>query len=1074
MTARLHALPTPWQGSAEPASVVVQDNARFTILTPQLVRLEWADDGQFEDRPSLRFPYRNLPVPAYSVMEDDGALVIETEALELRYEGQGTFTSENLSIRLKSLETPFTWRPGMVDEGNLGGTVRTLDSVSGPTELQPGLVSRDGWVWVDDSEALLFGRDGWPEPRQPGARQDGYFFGYGHNYQEAVRDFTRVSGAPPLPPRWSFGAWWSRYWAYSEQELKDLVAEFREHDVPLDVLVIDMDWHLDGWTGYTWNPEYFPDPEDFLAWVHDQGLHVTLNLHPHDGVGAHEAAFEDMARSLGQDPAETERIPFQIADRAYMEAYFKHLHHPLERQGVDFWWMDWQQGETSDLPGLDPLFWLNHLHWMDMVTNPERRDLRPMTFSRWAGLGGQRYQIGFSGDTYSNWDSLGFQPEFTAAAANVAYPYWSHDIGGHFLGPVPGEVYARWIQFAALNPFLRTHATKNPNAERRIWAFEPEVFHAARKAFHLRYALLPYIYTAAWRAHDAIEPMVKPLYYQWPEMAEAYEYKDEYLFGDQMLVAPVAEPVGGASRCAARTLWLPPGRWQLWHTGQTFEGPAVATVMVALDEVPLFLRGGAIVPMMPKRSRTGDPAPEDLDIRVAPGLAGEFTLYEDDGVSTAYLRGESLKTRITSRRTGDRTTARVEPAEGRTFDEFPRRRTFRFHFTDVWKPERVLLDGAATQAWEYDAEALTLVVTAADRDALGAATEVTVVHPRRDESPLRQGLRGRKALVRDLAERTGIAPPDIGEGNAPAVLAAAQDLAEAAGEDDALRSEILLRMLGIAEEFQSTASDTGTVEASLTVNVLTPIEGLTARVTFDPPAGWSFTGGATEHEPSPLSHGRPFHATVTLAPEGGAPQPVILGATLFLTGPGGIAMSLPMEQVLLPSINAWKVIGPFANAWEDGLDQVLGPETDGYDSEAEYTGMDGDPVGWVGASRTIEPGIDLQSEHVVDLHEALGGFHEYAVAYGYTIIHSPKAMDAVLALGSDDGVAAWLNGELVHKNAVGRAYTAKEDTVPVRLNAGENTLMLKITQGQAGWAFGAHLETPDGRPIAGLRAVEPE
>src|SRR5262249_12796642 len=252
--------------------------------------------------------------------------------------------------------------------------------------------------------SLVFeGNPPWPRPRKRPGATDWYFMAYGHDYPRALADYTRIAGRIPLPPRFAFGTWWSRYWAYSEPELRQLVREFQDHHVPLDVLVIDMDWHLDGWTGYTWNPKYFPDPEGFLKWVHEQGLRVTLNLHPAEGVGKQEKQFADFARRMGFDPAKIDGVPFDPADPKFVEAYFDLLHHPLEKQGVDFWWIDWQQGMQTRIAGLDPLWWLNYLHWMDMEQRAEQTHRRPLLFSRWGGLGNHRYQIGFSGDTYSNW-----------------------------------------------------------------------------------------------------------------------------------------------------------------------------------------------------------------------------------------------------------------------------------------------------------------------------------------------------------------------------------------------------------------------------------------------------------------------------------------------------------------------------------------------------------------------------------------------------------------------------------------------------------------------------------------------
>ncbi|MCU0646153.1 MAG: hypothetical protein MUC94_18080 [bacterium] len=500
---------------ANPEAIVISGNTRFTILTSQLIRMEWAEDGQFEDRASFVFINRNLPATRYKKYFQQQWLIIETENLILKYKtARGEFNPENLLIQFDLNDEKKIWRPGDMDDGNLFGTIRTLDEVKGATSLEPGILSRNGWAVIDDSERPLFDNSDWQWAisRPEGNRQDWYFFGYGHDYKKALHDFTRVAGKIPLPPRFAFGEWWSRYWAYTDQELKQLVHEFDIHDVPLDVLVIDMDWHETfglrwhqkqrdqagqrlGWSGYTWNKILFPDPNGFLAWCKKQGLKITLNLHPASGVQPHEEQYPEMARAMGIDPATKKYVPFDIVDKKFAENYLKILHHPMEEQGVDFWWIDWQQQPTTKLPGVNP------------------------------------------------WESLAFQPYFTATASNVGYGYWSHDIGGHIPGEVSPELYARWIQFGIFSPILRTHTTRNPNAERRIWAYPTDYFLIMREAVLLRYALIPYIYTASRNAYDTGVSICRPMYYDFPESEDAYLFKDQYMFGDDLLVAPITEPI---------------------------------------------------------------------------------------------------------------------------------------------------------------------------------------------------------------------------------------------------------------------------------------------------------------------------------------------------------------------------------------------------------------------------------------------------------------------------------------------------------------------------------------------------
>lgn len=456
----------PANPAANPKASVTASQVRFTVLTPQLIRMEWSKDGTFEDRASLVFVNRNLPVPGFSTREEGGWTILQTDKLVLRYKkGSGQFRADNLQVIFNINGKSVTWHPGIEDKGNLGGTIRTLDGVKGSTSLESGLLSREGWVVVDDSERPLF--DGsewsWVLPRSKDERQDWYMFAYGHDYKKALYDFTLVAGKIPMPPRFAFGFWWSRYWAYTDQEFKDLVQEFETYGVPLDVLVIDMDWHLTfnqrwhkqrldqagqtlGWTGYTWDRNFFPDPEAFLLWCENKGLKTPLNLHPASGIQPHEEHYPEMARAMDVDPATKKYVPFDIVDKKFARNYLDLVIRPLEKQGVDFWWLDWQQWGTTRIPGVTPTWWLNYVFFTDMERKNQNR---PLLFHRWGGLGNHRYQIGFSGDVISVWESLAFQPYFTATAANVGYGYWSHDIGGHMPGTEPPELYTRWIQWGS-------------------------------------------------------------------------------------------------------------------------------------------------------------------------------------------------------------------------------------------------------------------------------------------------------------------------------------------------------------------------------------------------------------------------------------------------------------------------------------------------------------------------------------------------------------------------------------------------------------------------------------------------
>jgi hypothetical protein len=697
----------PAQPQAHPESMVRAGHARFTILTPRLLRLEWSATGTFEDCGTLAFPHRYALPPAFSVTTGQDVTTISTDALLLEYRHEeGPFSSQNLAITLLGMDTPRTWHPGQPNLGNLHGTAPTLDLADGPVGLGEGLISRDGWALVDDSRSVLLNSGGWVEPRPEIPAQDWYFFGYGHDYPAALADYMRFGGKTPLIPRFVLGAWWSRFWAYSDAELRELVAAFRAHDFPLDVLVLDMDWHTPGaWTGYTWNRDLFPDPPAFLRWVHEQGMQATLNLHPADGVQAFEAAYPAFARAMGVAPESGASIPFRVSNPQFMQQYFELLHHPLEEQGVDFWWIDWQQGESSEMTGLNPLPWLNHLHFQDAA----RRGKRPLLYSRYGGLGGHRYPIGFSGDTLARWEMLRFLPYFTATAANVGFGWWSHDIGGH-IGVDEPELYARWVQFGALSPCLRLHATKDATAERRPWAFPPAVAEAARQAFHLRYQLIPYLYTMARVAAETGVALCRPMYYAYPEAEDAYLCRQQYFLGDDLIAAPITQHSQPETGLAKAEVWVPLGEWIEWTTKETFNGPRWVRLAGDLNRIPLLARAGAIIPLAAV-SANASGQQDVLILRIFPGRTGSARLYTDDGATLAYQQGAHAWTALTMECVDPMTCViTIAPDEGHVLN-LPLAQRYELQLEGAARPEWVTLNGDTLATWTYDDEQMRVIIT---------------------------------------------------------------------------------------------------------------------------------------------------------------------------------------------------------------------------------------------------------------------------------------------------------------------------------------------------------------------------
>ena len=716
-------------------NMVTGKNYRFTVLTPSLIRMEYSENGVFEDRASQSVFFRDFPKTEFVCTEKDGTVILDTEELTVKYAVNKAFSAETLSVKLKN-EPASLWRFGDEFE-DLGGTAKTLDGTYGEIPLGRGVCSQFGFSVMDDSDSMMLDGNGWISPRRSQGI-DIYFFGYGYKYLEAVKAFYRLTGAPTFLPGYVFGNWWSRYHAYTQDEYQELITRFEKENIPFSVGVIDMDWHLvkdipegeNGWTGYTWNEKLFPDYKAFLKFLKGKKLKTALNLHPALGVRNYEAMYEKMANAMGIDPKSGEPVKFDIISPEFMENYFDILHHPYEEDGVDFWWMDWQQGTDyrwihepnkpgelqNPLEAVDPLWMLNHLHILDISRNGKR----PVFFSRFSGPGSQRYSIGFSGDSMVCWNSLKFQPYFTSTASNIGYSWWSHDIGGHMGGYRESELTVRWMQFGVFSPINRLHSTHDEFLKKEPWEHEERYGKIMKDLLRLRHSLFPYIYTMNYKSHTELIPLVQPMYYHYPKNTDAYEVKNQYMFGSELMVSPITEKSNSVTGRGRTTTWLPKGEWYDFFDGTRYHSEKGRKIdnYRALDKMPVFAKSGAIVPMAQYTSNQLVNS-ENMEVYVFPGQSNSFVMYEDEGDYDNYKNGAYAKTKFTLN-WGDKCEFRIEKAEG-DFSQIPEKRKWTVHLRGFYKDTDATLS-VNGKAVDYKAErcpetnTLSIIFTASVRD----------------------------------------------------------------------------------------------------------------------------------------------------------------------------------------------------------------------------------------------------------------------------------------------------------------------------------------------------------------------
>lgn len=682
---------------ANEAAIIVGEKYRITVLTTALIRFEYSESGKFEDRPTQKVYNRDFPVPQFQVRDDGEELHIYTKDMEVHYNKE-KFNPRGLMIRVAGGKAgERVWHYGE-EPKDLYGTARTLDWADGAIPLEHGLMSKDGFSVMDDTGSMAILENGQVEPRTR-ENIDFYFWAYGHRYLECLQDFYHLCGKTPLLPRYVFGNWWSRYHKYTEEEYRELIERFDREQIPFSVAVIDMDWHLveevdpvygSGWTGYTWNRKLFPEPPKFLDWLHEHHLKVTLNVHPADGIRAYEDAYPAVAEEMGMNPEDKEPVLFDMTNPDFIRTYFEVLHHPMEKEGVDFWWIDWQQGTVTKVEGLDPLWMLNHYHYLDS----KWKGTRPLTFSRYAGPGSHRYPIGFSGDTIITWDSLAFQPYFTANASNIGYGWWSHDIGGHMFGTRDDELTARWVQLGVFSPINRLHSTENPFNGKEPWKYNKITEGIMKEFLRLRNRLVPYLYTMNRYASRDGQPLIQPMYYKEPEVEETYQVPNNYYFGTELMVSPITEKADDKALMARAKTWIPEGTWYDFFSGRKYQGGRMANLWRPLEEMPVLARSGAIVPLKDMEEYDNSVEnPGRLEVQVFPGTSGRFVLWEDQGDTPEDLDENWASTELVLENQEGAARFLVKAAAG-NLSVLPEKRSWKLVFNNVKKTAvKVFLQG---------------------------------------------------------------------------------------------------------------------------------------------------------------------------------------------------------------------------------------------------------------------------------------------------------------------------------------------------------------------------------------------
>jgi len=664
-------------------------NYRITVLSERLIRFEYSIDGTFYDGATELVHNRNFKAPKIKAEQDDKYLVITTKYFMMQYAKEKPFKGPSFApdsnLKIKLVNTDKLWYYGHPEARNFKGSAFSIEDFGSETKLSNGLYSTDGFAFLDDSHTMLIDNEGFMIPNTT-KRVDFYLFAYRRDFGLCLKDYFTLTGYPPLIPRYALGIWWNRDQIYSFDDTKKLIKTFNKYEIPISVLLLSEFWHRKDKnnynlykTGYSFNNELFKNPLDFIKEMHANEVRVGLNLDGSEGINKMNDGYLKMCEELNLPTNSV--IPFKVLNKDFIVSYLKNLIDPLYNLGIDFFWLDTKDEVQTRV--------LNYYHFNDFK---KFKDKRGMILSRNGGKSAHLYPVHYSGETKVGWDTLKYLPYFNSTSSNIGLSWWSHDVGGFKSGIEDSELYLRYVELATFSPIFRFSAKRGAYYKREPWRWDMKTYTIVKDYCKLRHKLIPYIYTENYKYHKTCLPIVQPLYYYYPELFDEPNYKNEYYFGSELLVAPITKPKDEVMNRSVEKIFLPKGIWYDFKTGKKFIGNKRYISFFKDEDYPVFAKAGSIIPLAILPENINDTnCPKKMEIDVFPGSSNVYRLYEDDGISSQYEDGYFITTAIDFSYASDNYTLQIHPVDGKT-GIIPDVRDYKIRFRNTRKPERITVN----------------------------------------------------------------------------------------------------------------------------------------------------------------------------------------------------------------------------------------------------------------------------------------------------------------------------------------------------------------------------------------------
>lgn len=659
------------------------DNYRITVLTERLIRLEYNENQMFEDYPTELIWYRNFPKPEFVVRESSKVLNITTKYFELTYMKEKNFLGNKLTptknLKISLLNTDKVWYYGHPEVRNYEASAFNLDDTK-DKKFRKSLYSLDGFVSIDDSKSSLILENGSFKKRD-NAGLDIYVFLYNNDFYYCLNDYFMLTGYPPLIPRYALGNWWDKKEFYNEFDIVHLLKKFEEYNIPLSLFTLNK-WQ--GNDAFEFS-EFYKEPKAVINYLKTKNVKFGLSIEDPKAFKPGTKVFDKMKEYLYPD--KNGNIPLNVFDAKTVDAFLKLLIHPLTSMGVDYFSLN-----SFDKNDLERLSILKHYLYYDEFRNESKR---PLISAYNYMTAAHRYPILYAGKSIVSWDTLKKIPLFNASATNMGVSFWSHDIGGTSGGIEDPELFIRFVELGVFSPIMRLGADDGKYYKREPWKWGLKPRKITIDFLNLRHKLIPYIYTEAYKYFKYGKPLIEPIYYKYPAMYDDPLYKDQYYFGSTFLVSPITTKKDYLMNRVIQKFYIPEGTWYGFFTGKKFKGNRKYVSFYRDHEYPVFVKAGAIIPMTLQGSNDTS-CPSKTEIQIFPGASNTYSIYEDDGETNAYLKGDYLITNVEFIYEKDNYKLTILPVEGKV-GVAPSKRSYKLRFKNTKPTSKVVSYVASTQ-----------------------------------------------------------------------------------------------------------------------------------------------------------------------------------------------------------------------------------------------------------------------------------------------------------------------------------------------------------------------------------------